>query len=268
MQNSIIFLGDIVARSGREAIAKDLPLLKNQASATFVTANGENASGGLGITGVQCNEILTSGVDCITLGDHTYQRKEVRNFLSELAAPQKMIRPANFPKENPGVGYTCLPSSAGSVVVVNIMGRTFMTPTLDCPFKCFDELWPIVSNVSKVILVDFHAEATSEKIAFANYVRGRASLVVGTHTHVQTADEQILAEYTGYISDLGMCGSQTGVIGLKSEIAINRFRTGMSEGYVPDESKGTLNGVHVLIDSFDGKCLQIKRIKNSELCAN
>lgn len=246
----IVFLGDIVAKAGRKALQKYMPSIKAKYDPDLIIANGENAAGGLGITPETADEMFFLGVDVITTGNHVWKHKEIFSYLDSKS--DKIIRPINFPiSENfatPGVGYTAVKRGNIEYFVINAMGRTFME-NLDCPFKSVDAILKKEKRSNQITIVDFHAETTSEKMAMGFYLDGRASAVIGTHTHVQTADERILPKGTAYITDVGMCGSMDSVIGVDKEIIIQRFITQRPVGFkFPEHSVG-INGVYIAINS-------------------
>lgn len=258
----IIFLGDVVGRPGRETLKRALREFRTRVSADVVIVNGENAAGGAGIDPGTAKEIKDSGADIITLGDHAFQRKGVAEFLCNNSA--WCIRPANLPTEDtPGSG-TCsflLPDGT-RVCVINLLGRVFMSGIMSCPFRAMQSWIDSISQAQSVITVcDFHAEATSEKYAMARYVDGRVSLLVGTHTHVQTADVQVLPGGTGYITDLGMTGNQGGVIGMKTEVALHRFLSPRPAPYQVEIGEGSMRGVVADIDRQTSKTVGIYLIQ-------
>jgi metallophosphoesterase (TIGR00282 family) len=258
MNVKVLFLGDVVGAPGREAISQKLAAFKVDNSIDIVIANGENASGGLGLSPESALELRRAGVDLITLGDHTYQRKEIGDFLNEHSS--WCIRPANYPSGAPGRGWLVYKFKEITILLANLMGRTFMNGQLDCPFQIYER--DIKQNKADAVIsiVDFHAEATSEKMAFARSVDGEVSLVVGTHTHVQTADNQILEKGTLYITDLGMTGFLGGVIGMKSETAIARFKSGLPHSYKIAEGDGVLSGIIAVFDGVSGMGISIDRV--------
>ena len=254
----ILFVGDIVGKPGRRAAKTLLPGLKDEFSPDFTIANGENAAGGMGITKETAHEIFKAGVDAITLGNHVWAKKEVYAYLDEDA---RIVRPANYPAGVPGRGYSLLSTDGGdSVGVANLCGRVFMD-CLENPFSTADRFLETLAGQTAVIVVDFHAEATSEKTAFGLYVDGRVSAVVGTHTHVQTADEQILQGGTAYITDVGMTGPIDSVIGVKKEIIIPRFTTQMPNKFEVAEGDAFLSAVMVDVDASTGKATHIERLR-------
>lgn len=254
----IIALGDVVGRPGRTALKQKLPGLRQELHADMVIVNGENAAGGAGIDISCAEEIFGSGADVITLGDHTFQKREIKEYLKDNA--HRIIRPANYSPGAPGEGYTIRNIGDVKVGVMNLMGRVFMNLLLDCPFQKADELLAGPLGECTIILCDMHCEATSEKIAMGRYLDTRVSGVFGTHTHVQTADEQVLPGGTGYISDLGMSGALSGVIGMDHKVALNRFLTGMPHAYEVAAGEGTLSGALFECDRSTGKALSVSRV--------
>jgi len=262
----ILCLGDIVARPGREVLARFLPTLREELKIDLVIANGENAAGGSGIDPKCAKEIFGTGVDLITLGDHTWRRREVKELL-EAGDKTRCIRPANFAEELPGQGWIVkVLDNKIKVGVMNLMGRTFMNTPLDCPFRKADKLLAGPLADCSVVVCDMHAEATSEKIAMGRYLDGRVSVCFGTHTHVPTADSQLLAEGTAYVTDLGMCGSSAGVIGLKTEVALERFLKGIPSAYKPATELSELQGILVEVDLSTAKATKIDRVIRREEC--
>lgn len=255
----ILFLGDIVGNSGREALFKLLPQIKSEYKIDFTIANAENAAGGAGITAPVAEELFKLGCNVLTTGDHIWDRQEIVEMLGR---EKFLLRPLNFPAEAPGVGWCVYGLSSGiKVAVVCVLGRVFMKPLLDCPFKTMRDVLPKLRELSSIILVDIHAEATSEKIALAYFLEGRVSAVVGSHTHVQTADERILPEGTAFITDLGMCGPCDSVIGQKKEKIIERYLTGMPTRFEVATSDIQLQGVVLDIDEKTGKANSIERLQ-------
>jgi metallophosphoesterase (TIGR00282 family) len=254
----VICLGDIVGRPGRIALSQKLSMLKERIQADLVVANGENAAGGMGIDASTAHEIRAAGVDVITLGDHAFQRKGASDFLS--ANSSWCIRPANYPSNStPGSGSCSLRLANGiTVYVVNLIGRTFISGVMECPFRTIDSFLEGIDQSAGVITIcDLHAEATSEKYAMARHLDGRVSLLFGTHTHVQTADAQVLPRGTGYITDLGMTGNQGGVIGMSSSVALQRFLSPRPAAYQIEEGDGELRGVVADIDPETGLSVRV-----------
>jgi len=254
----ILFIGDIVGQPGRAAVRALLPGLRERHGVDFFIANGENSAGGSGITPKTAEEIFSAGVDAITSGDHLWDQKEV---LGLLADENRFLRPMNYPPDVPGHGSGVFEAknSKISVAVMNFQGRTFMPP-LENPFLLAANEAKKLRERTKIIFVDFHAEATSEKIAFARMLDGQVSAVVGTHTHVQTADEQIFPGGTAYLSDAGFTGPHESVLGREIEPVIKRFLTGMPQRF--DVAKGSvlLQGALIEVDESSGKALKILRV--------
>jgi len=241
----LLFLGDIVGRSGRDAVARHLPSLRKSLGLDFVVANGENAAGGFGITDKIASELYAAGVDCITTGNHVWDQREL---MLTIDRDPKLLRPLNFPKGTPGKGAGTYRLPGGqSIVVANVMARLFMD-ALDDPFAAVETLLAqhrLGQNGIAAILIDVHGEASSEKYALGHLCDGRASLVVGSHSHVPTADAQVLVGGTGYQTDAGMCGDYDSVIGMKKEAAIQRFvRKLPGERLTPAEGEGTLCAIY------------------------
>ena len=257
---NILCIGDIVGRPGREALAYALPKIKKEQGIDFVIANAENASGGSGLIPKNADEILGLGVDVLTMGDHVWDKPEIFSYLQE--RQQKIVRPANFPEGTPGVGWTIVKASNGVLVgVINLLGRTFMRYNVLCPFLALESIALKIKEQTSVIIVDMHAEATSEKMALGHFADGKVSLVFGTHTHIQTADEKILPQGTAYITDLGMSGPYDSVIGQDKTKIITRFMTSMPHKFEVAKAPGTVHGVVVKVDPKTGKAEQITRLQ-------
>lgn len=251
----VLCIGDVIGSVGCEFLRKTLPSFKKLKGIDFVICNGENSADGNGIVPASADFLFKSGVDVITLGNHTFQRKEIYNFLDDESC---IIRPANYPSPStPGRGYTTVDLGRTSVSVINLMGQEYIDARVDNPFYAVDEILKKID--SKIIIVDIHAEATSEKKAMGFYLDGRVSAVFGTHTHVQTADECILEKGTGYITDLGMTGPVDSVIGVKKEIIINRFKTKMPERFDYASGDCALDCVIFDIDEKTGKTNLVER---------
>jgi len=248
----ILFLGDVVGRPGRVAVIEQLPGLRQRYGLDFVVVNGENAAGGFGITEPILNELLDAGADVVTTGNHVFDQREALVFIER---HDRLLRPLNFPPGTPGKGAGLFRAKTGAdVLVVNAQGRVFMAD-LDDPFRAVErELEACALKAgADAILIDFHAEATSEKEALAHFVDGRATAVIGTHTHVPTADEQILTKGTGYISDAGMCGDFDSVLGMDKEEPLQRFLTKIPTGrFSPSSGEATLCGVAIEVDDRTG----------------
>lgn len=253
----IFFIGDIIGKPGRRAVSALLPSIISRYGIHFVIANCENAAAGFGVTKDVVDELRASRIDVMTSGNHIWDKKEVLEFIDEY---ETLLRPANYPEGVPGRGSTILLTSLKTELgVLNLMGRVFMHP-VECPFRTADKELVRLNKKSKVIIVDMHAEATSEKQALAWYLDGRVSAVLGTHTHVQTADETILPNGTAYISDVGMTGPFDSIIGTRKDIIIKRFLTQMPMKFDVARDDVRLQGVFLEIDELTGKCLSIERI--------
>ena len=248
----LLFLGDIVGRSGRTAVCEALPELISRHALDFVIINGENAAGGFGITEPIVNELIDAGADCVTLGNHAFDQKDTLVFIER---QDRLVRPLNFPAGTPGKGATMLKAKNGAdVLIINAMGRVFMTD-LDCPFRAIDnEITACkLKTGADAIFIDFHAEATSEKQALGHFLDGRVSAVAGTHTHTPTSDHRILPGGTAYVSDAGMCGDYNSVLGMESDEPINRFLTKIPRNrFEPALGPATLSGLAVEIDDKTG----------------
>lgn len=258
---TVLFFGDIVGRPGRNLLKEQASVLRNKFCPDLVVANGENASGGLGIEAKTASEIFDAGVDLITTGNHIWSKKEAYPYLEQNSA--RIIRPLNYPQDCPGKGWTIWTSSSGvKVSLINVLGRVFIDDLVDCPFRALDKVLDAKPQDVKICLVDFHAEATSEKLALAYYLDGRVSAVLGTHTHVQTSDERILTGGTGYITDVGMCGPYNSILGVRPELIVKRFLTAMPQKFELANGARILNGVILKLDVETGKTLEISRINS------
>jgi len=254
----ILFIGDIVGAPGRRAVKELLPGLKKELKLDFVIANAENAAGGSGITPRVAEELFSSGVSALTSGDHIWKKRDIFELINQ---EERILRPVNFPAGAPGRGEAVFTVSGGiKVGVINLQGRVFME-ALECPFKAAHQAIEALSKEAKIIIIDMHAEATSEKVAMGWYVDGLASAVVGTHTHVQTADEKILPRGCAYITDLGMTGPFDSVIGRRKEDVLERFVTAIPVRFEVAEGDIQLHAVFLDIDNDTGKALSIKRIQ-------
>lgn len=252
----ILFIGDIVGKLGREAISNYLPKLKQTYKPTVTIVNAENAAHGKGLTEKIYKSLLREGVDFMTMGNHTYGQRQIYDFIENA---NRMVRPANFPDEAPGVGMRFIQINEIKLAIINLQGRAFMQD-IDDPFKKADALIAEAQKETDYIFVDFHAETTSEKNAMGWYLDNRVSAVVGTHTHIQTSDERILPGGTGYITDVGMTGYYDGILGINCEEVITRFITSLPQRHVvPDEGRSVLSGVIIDLNK-DGKTKRIERI--------
>lgn len=254
----ILLIGDIVGSPGREAVRKIVPKLCRDRSIDFVIANAENVAGGSGLTPETVDELFLSKIDVITSGDHVWKKKELYERISK---DNRILRPANYPEASPGLGMAVISTKDGEkVAVLNLLGRVFMDP-VDCPFQAAERELRKINGETKIILVDMHAEATSEKIAMGRFLDGRVSVVFGTHTHVQTADEKIFSQGTGYITDLGMTGPHDSVIGRRHDAIVEHFLTLMPKKFEVADKDVELEGAIVNIDDETGKTLSIERVK-------
>jgi metallophosphoesterase (TIGR00282 family) len=261
----LLFIGDIVGQPGRRAVKELLPKLREHHALDFVIANGENSAGGSGITAKTAEEIFAAGVDVITSGDHLWDQKEVTELL---AGEKRFLRPLNYPPGTPGQGSAVFPvqcskskeQSPVSIAVLNLQGRTFMQPALENPFHIATNEVKKLREQTKLIFVDFHAEATSEKIALGRMLDGQVSAVVGTHTHVQTADEQIFPGGTAYLSDAGFTGPHESVLGREITPVIQRFLTSMPQRFEVARDRVVLHGIVIEINSADGKASNVQRV--------
>ena len=258
----LLFLGDVVGRAGRQAIKERLPGLRADWKLDFVIVNAENASNGMGLTGSHAKLIFEAGADCITLGDHAFDQ---RDMLSVIEDDSRIIRPINFAKVAPGRGHRLFADARGrKVLIAQVLGQVFMKRAFDDPFSALDQVLrkhPL-GGQAQAIVVDIHCEATSEKMGLGHFCDGRASLVVGTHTHVPTGDAQILPKGTAYLSDAGMCGDYHSVIGMEKTEPLRRFVTGMPKArFEPALGEATLSGVYVETDDRTGKAIRISMVR-------
>ncbi len=255
---NILFIGDIVGRAGRQVVTQGLPLLRRDYDVTFVVANGENAAGGVGLTPKIADQLFAAGIDVLTSGNHIWQKKEILEYISR---ETRLIRPLNFAPDAPGAGSCVVQDSdENSLAVLNLIGRVFLDG-YSCPFQEAKREIERLRERDVVILVDFHAEATSEKQALGWYLDGKVGAVVGTHTHVQTADERILHQGTAYITDVGMTGAMDSVLGVKKELAIQKFLTYMPVRFESSMLNPQLNAVLITIDPVRKIASRIKRLR-------
>jgi metallophosphoesterase (TIGR00282 family) len=253
----LLFIGDIVGQPGRRAVKALVPRLRQRHAVDLVVANGENSAGGSGITMMTAEEIFSAGVDIITSGDHLWDQKEVVDLL---AKEPRFVRPMNYPPGTPGQGSAIFRKEGSvSVAVLNLQGRTFMQP-LENPFLCAQAEVKRLRQITKLIFIDLHAEATSEKIALARMLDGQVSAVIGTHTHVQTADEQIFPGGTGFLCDAGFTGPHESVIGREIEPVVQRFLTSQPQKFGVATERILLQGAMVDIDDFTGRTVRIERV--------
>jgi metallophosphoesterase (TIGR00282 family) len=258
----LLFIGDIVGRPGRDLVRRHVRALAASQGADLVIANGENAAGGAGITRDNMLEMQSAGVDVITTGNHVWDKRETIEFIGN---EPRLLRPANYPDGTPGGGSCVVQASNGvRVGVINVMGRVFL-PSIDDPFRIAErEIRRVKDQGAQVIFVDMHAETTSEKIALSYYLDGKAAAVIGTHTHVQTADERILPGGTACLTDVGMTGPHDGVIGIDKDAIIARFVTGLPGKFETATGDPRLNGVSITVDPATGRATRIERISLSE----
>ena len=255
----ILFIGDIVGRPGRDAVAAMLDRLREAGDfPDLVVANAENASGGFGLSRDNYQELLGWGVGVVTLGNHAWDKREIFDYISEADA---LVRPLNYPEGTPGRGWTIVDVGGVAVGVINVMGRIFM-PTLDCPFRAVDRVLGEWGQDVRVVLVDVHGEASSEKMGLAWHLDGRASLVVGTHTHVQTADERILPGGTAYLTDAGMTGPEQSIIGMKTDLALRKMISQLPVRLEVAEGPAQFNGVRVKVEAESGRAIAIERVQH------
>ena len=254
MEFKVLAVGDVVGAPGMEVIRRQLRRLKRQVGADFVVVNGENASV-VGITPNQAEDILDAGADAITLGNHSFSKREITTYLDESS---RIIRPANYAPQVPGRGWTVLESRVGPVALIDLIGRCNMDYGPDNPFLMIEKILKQVQ--ARFILVELHAEATSEKLAMGYLLDGRVSAVWGTHTHVPTADARVLPKGTGYVTDLGMTGPRDSVLGIRPDLSIAKFRGDLPERYRWADGPTKLEGVLFTLDSATGKCLRAERV--------
>ena len=256
---NILCIGDIVGKPGRDALRALLPGLKKEYKIDCAIVNAENTASGSGLTSRLAKQLFDAGSDCLTLGDHVWDQKELEEYLDET---DRVIRPANFPDGAPGKGWTIVTTPQGvKIGVVNLLGRTFMRYQVLCPFRTIDEMLPHIRKETANIVMDMHAETTSEKVAMGHYVNGRVSVLFGTHTHIQTADEEILDQGTAYITDVGMTGPYDSVIGQQKERIIQRFLTSRPIRFQVAKDKIKLCGIVVSIDEKNGRAKSIRRVQ-------
>lgn len=258
----LLFLGDVMGRAGRAAVVGRLAQLRADWALDFVVVNGENATGGAGITPEHAKTLLAAGADCLTLGDHAFDQKDMLSFIE---SEPRIIRPLNYAKTAPGKGARLFEAKGGrKVLVTQVLGQVFMKRPFDDPFSAVDAVLRVhpLGGLAQAVIVDVHAEATSEKMGMGHWCDGRASMVVGTHTHVPTADAQILPGGTAFQSDAGMCGDYNSVIGMEKLEPMRRFVTGMvKERFTPAEGEATLSGLYVETDDRTGRATRVRMVR-------
>jgi hypothetical protein len=257
---NVLFIGDIVGSTGRRAVREVLPVLRDKYRPHLVIANGENAAAGRGITAKIARELFDLGIHGLTMGNHTWDNKEIFEFIDD---EPRIVRPANYAPGNPGRGCTIIKNGKYELGIINLIGRTFLPP-FDDPFRTADRILEEWNGRVRHVLVDVHAEATSEKISLGWHLDGRVSAVVGTHTHVQTHDERILPGGTAYVTDVGMVGARDSVIGMEIESVVRKFRTQMPVRFVPAEGKWQFNAVFIELDDETGGARSIRLIRHFE----
>ena len=253
---NVLAVGDIVGKIGVEKLKEELPKIINENNVDFVIVNGENAAEGMGLTEKLYKEILKAGANIVTMGNHTWAKMDIFNFIDD----EKIIRPANYSENNPGIGYRIMECKNKKIAIMNLIGRVTMNVLSENPFLVANKIVNQIKDKVDLIFIDFHGEATAEKIAFGHYIDGKVTAVFGTHTHVQTADEQILKNGTGFISDIGMTGPEYSVIGMDIKASIKRFETSLPERYKIADGKAKLNSVMFCINDETNKVEKIIRI--------
>src|SRR5207237_641062 len=254
---TVLFLGDVVGEPGRNAVIARLPELKEQHGIDFIVVNGENSAGGRGITGKITIDLLRAGVSVITTGDHIWDQKDILSFID---TEPRLLRPVNYPPGAPGSGSIVLETAKGKVAVINVQCRTFMQPILENPFRAVEETVAKVRAETPNIVVDVHGETTSEKIAMGRFLEGKVSAVIGTHTHVQTADEQIFPGGTAFICDAGMCGPINSILGRAIDPIMNRFVSNLPASFPVAGGEVRLRGALIEINETTGRALRITRV--------
>ncbi len=256
---NILFIGDIVGRAGRRAIREFLPEFKSEDNIDIVIANGENSAGGFGITAAVAEELFGYGIDCITMGNHTWNNKDIFSFIDD---EPRLIRPLNYLPGVPGKGWTIIKNGDTRIGVINLVGQVYLEGN-NSPLMIFNEYISRIEGVTDAIVVDFHAEATGEKLAFANCVDGRVAAVVGTHTHVQTSDAMILESGTAYITDLGLTGAIDSILGMDKEDVMNKYKTNLPGRYSVATGDCKLEGALISVDKDEGLSCNIKTIRRT-----
>src|SRR5213082_2554865 len=254
---TVLFLGDVVGEPGRNAVIARLPELKEQHGVDFIVVNGENAAGGRGITGKITIDLLRAGVSVVTTGDHVWDQKDILSFIG---TEPRLLRPVNYPPGAPGSGSIVLETAKGKVGVINVQCRTFMQPILENPFRVMEETVAKMRTETPSIIVDVHGETTSEKIAMGRFLDGKVSAVIGTHTHVQTADEQIFPGGTAFLCDAGMCGPVNSILGRAVDPIMNRFISNLPASFPVAGGEVRLRGALIEIDETTGRAMRITRV--------
>lgn len=261
-QMRLLFLGDVMGRAGRAAVTEHLPRLRQDWRLDFVVINGENASNGMGLSGDHAKVLFDAGADCVTLGDHAFDQKDMLQFIEQ---DSRIVRPLNFAKNAPGRGHRLFNAPGGrKVLVIQALGQVFMKRAFDDPFGAVESVLKSHprGGLAQAIIVDMHCEATSEKMAMGHFCNGKASLVVGTHTHIPTGDAQIMEGGTAYLTDAGMCGDYNSVIGMDKAEPMRRFLTGMPKGrFTPATGEATLSGVYVETDDRTGAATRVEMVR-------
>jgi hypothetical protein len=252
----ILVVGDLVGNAGLRKFEKEYKILKDKEKIDFCVVNAENVAEGMGITEKAFNKLLELNVDCVTMGNHTWAKKDIFNFIDN----PKLIRPANYPKNNPGKGYQIFNCKDKKIAVINLIGRITMNVLSENPFIIAEEIVTKIRSQVDLIIIDFHAEATAEKLALAYYLDGKANIVFGTHTHIQTSDETIMKNGTAYITDVGMTGPKESVIGMDKEVSIKRFLTSLPERYKIADTEAEMNACIFEINDENCQTTNIKRI--------
>lgn len=254
----VLVIGDISGKPGRKLIKEIMPKIKENKQIDFIIANGENSAGGVGITREIANELFYHGIDILTMGNHTWDNKDIFNFIDR---EERILRPLNYPEGTPGSGSTIVQLSNNlKVGIINLLGRVFLA-NVECPFRTAEQEVARLRKETPIIFVDFHAEVTSEKVALGWYLDGKVTGVVGTHTHIQTADERILPEGTAYITDLGMTGSRNSVLGVKTELVIKKFLTQLPVRFEVAKGDEVLCGVIIDVEENSGRAISIERVQ-------
>jgi 2',3'-cyclic-nucleotide 2'-phosphodiesterase len=254
----VLILGDVMGRPARHAVRDLVPALIEKEAIDLTIANAENAAGGMGVDIKSAKELLSSGIQVLTSGNHIWKKKEIYSFLND---QESLIRPANFPAGAPGKGWCIWQANGLRALIINLQGRVFMPNHVEDPFRCVDNILKQQGVNARVVIVDIHAEATSEKYAMGWYLNGRASIVYGTHTHVQTADERIFPAGTAYITDVGMCGPFDSVIGMEKETVIQGFITQLPRQFEVAQDNVVLQGIIVDVDETTGQAREVRRLR-------